>query len=144
MENRAKLTPELLVTNLAASLRFWCELLGFMIAYDRPEEGFAYLDLNGAQVMLEQRDDAERQWVTAPLEAPFGRGINFQIMVPKADPILQRLMQAGWPLFLPCEEAWYRVGAVEVGQKQFIVMDPDSYLLRFAEDMGQRPVSSFR
>ena len=47
MEIRAKLVPELLVIDLAASLRFWCELLGFMIAYDRPEEGFAYLDLNG-------------------------------------------------------------------------------------------------
>jgi extradiol dioxygenase family protein len=63
MEYRVKLTPELLVTNIDVSLRFWCDLLGFSVAYGRPEEGFAYLDLNGAQVMLEQRNDTEQQWL---------------------------------------------------------------------------------
>ncbi|WP_244876994.1 VOC family protein [Acidocella facilis] len=37
------------------------------------------------------------------------------------------------------EEAWYRAGEVEVGQRQFLVMDPDGYLLRLAEDIGERP-----
>ena len=37
------LVPELDVSNLAASLRFWCELLGFEVAYDRPAARFAYL-----------------------------------------------------------------------------------------------------
>jgi len=30
------LVPELDVSNLAVSLHFWCELLGFEVAYDRP------------------------------------------------------------------------------------------------------------
>lgn len=56
MFERNKLVPELMVTNLDSSLAFWVSCLGFKIAYQRPEDGFAYLDLNGAQVMLEQID----------------------------------------------------------------------------------------
>ena len=54
MFDRNPLVPELIVTRLGASLAFWIEQLGFAIAYQRAEEGFAYLDLNGAQIMLEQ------------------------------------------------------------------------------------------
>ncbi len=32
----AALTPELSVRDLDVSLRFWCDLLGFTVAYDRP------------------------------------------------------------------------------------------------------------
>jgi len=51
----ASLVPELLVTDLVTSLRFWRDLCGFTVVFDRFDEGFAYLDLNGGQVMLEQR-----------------------------------------------------------------------------------------
>ncbi len=64
----ARLVPELLCTDLARSLSFYVGLCGFRIAYDRPEEGFAYLDLEGAHLMLEEADptdQGERAWWTA-------------------------------------------------------------------------------
>lgn len=76
MENWAKLVPELLVTDFARSLNFWRDLIGFFVEYDRPEDRFAYLDLDGAQIMLEERSTSILQWVAA-LEAPLGRGVNF-------------------------------------------------------------------
>jgi catechol 2,3-dioxygenase-like lactoylglutathione lyase family enzyme len=139
MLKRAPLVPELIVTDLAASLRFWVGLIGFRIAYDRPEARFAYLDLDGSQVMLDQRNPASAQWVTAPLEAPLGRGVNLQIAVPAVEPIVAGLAAAGWPVFAPCEDAWYRAGAVEVGQRQVLVQDPDGYLLRLGASLGERP-----
>jgi hypothetical protein len=39
----AKLVSELLVEDLCESLYFWREALGFEIAYQRPEQKFAYL-----------------------------------------------------------------------------------------------------
>lgn len=138
----ARLTPELLVTDLGRSLHFWVDLIGFRIAYDRPEDGFAYLDLDGAQVMLETRNPASRQWVTGPLEAPLGRGINFEIGVPAVEPIMNRLEAAGWPLYMAVEDKWYRAGEVEVGQRQFLVQDPDGYLLRLGAKLGERPVAA--
>jgi catechol 2,3-dioxygenase-like lactoylglutathione lyase family enzyme len=134
-----RLVPELIVTDLRSSLAFWTTLVGFSIAYERPEEGFAYLDLDGAQVMLEERNGVSRQWLTGDLGEPFGRGINFQIKVPAVDDTIGRLQGAGWPLYMECEEAWYRKGDVEVGQRQFLVQDPDGYLLRLVEGLGERP-----
>ena len=136
---RSKLVPELIVTDLERSLAFWVPLLGFQVAYRRPEEGFAYLDMEGAQVMLEQIN-LDDQWITGRLEAPLGRGINFQIEVADVAPIIERLNHRGWPLFQACEDAWYRAGDVEVGQRQFLVQDPDGYLLRFGERLGEHPL----
>ncbi|MET7243865.1 VOC family protein [Methylobacterium sp. EM32] len=137
---RATLVPELVVTDLAASLRFWVDLIGFRIAYDRPENNFAYLDLDGSQVMLDQYNPSDRRWRTGPMERPFGRGINFQIEVAAVEPVLDRLEAAGWPLFMAVEDAWYRAGTIEVGQRQFLVQDPDGYLLRLGAKLGERPV----
>ncbi|HEY0476960.1 MAG TPA: hypothetical protein VGD37_05520 [Kofleriaceae bacterium] len=36
------------------------------------------------------------------------------------------------------EERWYRRNDHEVGNRQFVVADPDGYLLRFFGDLGQR------
>lgn len=133
----ARLTPELVVTDIKASLRFWRDVCGFNVAFDRPDEGFAYLDLDGAQIMLEERDSS-RSWLTGPMEVPFGRGINFQIVVRSIEPILTSLAAASWRLFLSPEEKWYRTGLVETGVKQFLVQDPDGYLVRFSVNLGQR------
>jgi len=129
------LAPELDVQDLDASLRFWCDLLGFKIAFDRPAARFAYLARGGAQIMLCQHNG---RWLTGVLDRPYGRGVNFQIMVDRLDPILAALDAAQWPLFEEPKEAWYRTGPVEGGQREFLVQDPDGYLVRLAEHLGQR------
>jgi catechol 2,3-dioxygenase-like lactoylglutathione lyase family enzyme len=132
----AVLAPELNVSDLGRSLSFWCDLLGFQRLYDRPMEGFAYLQRERAAVMLEQV--GPHSWLTGELVAPFGRGVNLQIMTASLEPILRSLAEATWPLFRAPEERWYRTGHTESGQRQFLVQDPDGYLLRFAETLGDR------
>ncbi len=129
----APLVPELLVSDLAASLRFWCDLAGFAVAYTRPEEGFAYLDRGGAQVMLEDIRVPGRHWITGPLDKPFGRGVNFEIGVEDATALAAHLKQAGWPIYLPLEDKTYRAGDRDHVVRQFAVQDPDGYLLRFSQ-----------
>jgi len=131
----AKIVPELLVTSFAESRRFYVDLLGFAVLYDRPESKFAYLDLRGAQIMIEQTDDP---WLTGPMEKPFGRGINLQIEVASTEPMLSSLQKANWPLYRELYDAWYRVGDNQTGNRQFLVQDPDGYLLRFFEDLGEK------
>ncbi len=136
----AQLVPELLVADIVASRRFYCEILGFDVAYERPENKFLYLDREGAQIMLAQlAEEPGEDWLTGPLQPPFGRGIHLEIGVSALDPMLERLKAAAWQLFRPPEEQWYRKDQGEVGQRQFLVQDPDGYLLRFAEDLGERP-----
>jgi catechol 2,3-dioxygenase-like lactoylglutathione lyase family enzyme len=134
----AALVPEFSVANLEVSRRFWCDLLGFRVAYERPENRFAYLERGKAQVML---DEHNGNWDTAALEIPLGRGINFQIFVDSIEPILASLKTAKWPLFRDAHDAWYRAGDYAVGSRQFLVQDPDGYLLRFAQDLGRKPVT---
>jgi catechol 2,3-dioxygenase-like lactoylglutathione lyase family enzyme len=62
-----KLVPELLVSDVAASLAFYVDVIGFRVQYDRPERGFAYLAVGGAELMIEQETDF---WQTAPRERP--------------------------------------------------------------------------
>lgn len=83
-----------------------------------------------------------RTWKTGEFEFPLGRGINFQIQVKSIDPILEKLTQNNIKLFLGVEKKWYRKNNQEVGNKQFLVMDPDGYLLRFVEGLGARPIKS--
>lgn len=52
-----KLVPELIVKDLHKSYQFWVELLGFTVMYQRKEEQFIYLDLDGVQFMLEQQQE---------------------------------------------------------------------------------------
>jgi catechol 2,3-dioxygenase-like lactoylglutathione lyase family enzyme len=136
MSQDPALVPELLVESVAASTDFWCGLCGFGVRYDRPDEGFAYLVLGGAHVMLEQAG-VGRNWLTGPLDRPLGRGINLQIGVPSIEPICSSLRAAGWPLFMEPETKWYRTGDREVGVEQFLVADPDGYLLRFQAAVGR-------
>lgn len=139
-----QLTPELYCRSIHVSLKFYTDVLGFNILYQREEEGFAMLDYQGAHLMLDQLHktapaDTGRTWLTAPLEYPFGRGINLQIMSNEVDALYERVQKARASIFLPIEEKWYRSNNVELGNRQFIVLDPDGYMLRFAQDLGQRP-----
>jgi len=138
---RAKLVPEFICSNFAESLRFYTELLGFRVLYSRPEERFAYLERDGAELMLEQPVSQDRLWPRAELAYPFGRGINFQIQVADAERLHNAILVAGVAVYLPLEERWYRRENDEIGVKQFAIQDPDGYLLRFAEGLGTRPVT---
>jgi catechol 2,3-dioxygenase-like lactoylglutathione lyase family enzyme len=139
---QSPLVPELYVSDIGRSLRFYTGVLGFAVLYDRPEERFAYLIREGAALMLEQPVDPDRTWLAGPLELPYGRGINFQIAVADVDTLHAAARAAGAPLLLPLEERWYRRGDARLGQRQFVVRDPDGYLLRFCQDLGSRPAGS--
>ena len=136
----AKLAPELLVSDFAKSLRFWRDCLGFRVAYDRPEQPFAYLERpEGAQIMLCQRSGA---WETGAMHRPYGRGVMLQVNVSALEPILTALSDAQWPLYAPLREIWRTTGDRESGQREIFVQDPDGYLLMLAEDLGARPIQA--
>lgn len=137
--NHCLLVPELYCTDLQKSLQFYCDVLGFAIDYQRPEDGFAYIVREGARLMLEVINyGSQRTWLPAPLEQPFGRGINLQITVQQVDNLYATVQAAKIPIFWPLEDQWYRVADRYVGNRQFVIQDPDGYFLRFAQDLGSR------
>lgn len=134
----AALVPELVCMDLARSIRFYVDVLGFRIRFERPEDGFAYLEIGAAQLMLEQR--SPESWLAGPLEPPFGRGINLQIEVDALEPIHARIRAAGVALFVEPRTSWYRQDGIEHGQIEMLVQDPDGYLLRLVEILPERPL----
>ena len=137
--NPPPLVPELDVTDLELSLTVYCDVFGFRIHVQRPAERFAYLIRDGVHLMLEEAAGPGRRFNTAPLEHPFGRGMNLQIEVPDVDALYAAVQRAGLEIRIPLEERWYRHDAIERGNRQFVVADPDGYLLRFFTGLGQRP-----
>jgi len=135
-----RLVPELYCRDFGVSFAFYRDVLGFRARYERPEDRFAYLDREGAEMMLEEvTADHDFTWLTGPLETPFGRGINFQIEVADLEGLLGSISCNGTKLRREPWEKWYRAGDRDVGQRQFLVQDPDGYLLRFSQRLGTRP-----
>lgn len=142
------LTPELCCSNIKTSLPFYTDVLGFSIQYQRKEDGFAMLERQGARIMLDEiskdsPNGTKRTWISGELEAPFGRGINLEIKTDRIDDLYDRIQQSNTHIFLSIEEKWYRAGDVELGIRQFIVMDPDGYMLRFSQDIGERKIGVY-
>ncbi|MDD3029896.1 MAG: VOC family protein [Alphaproteobacteria bacterium] len=130
------LIPELLCSDFEASLHFYRTVLGFKVLYRRKAEGFAMLERQGAQLMLDRNRPGN--WVSARLRQPYGRGLNLQIKTRSVRRLYASLQKKKAKIFLPLEDAWYRADKVFLGCRQFIVSDPDGYLLRFYEDLGVR------
>lgn len=133
------LVPELDVSDLDGSLSVYIDVLGFDCYVSRPEERFAYLIRDGVHLMLEEATGPGRRFRTAPLERPFGRGMNLQIEVADVDALYARVQQAGLTVVIALEERWYRQDNTEAGHRQFVMADPDGYLLRFFRNLGRRP-----
>ena len=128
--------PELSVTNLENSLNFY-KNAGFIKEYDRPENKFAFISLGEIQFMLQEISDTDK-WDVAPLSYPFGNGINFQLEVENIDKIYNSFKNSNYKITFDIEENWYRQDNRLLGNKEFLIQDPDGYLLRFSEDLGEK------
>ena len=127
-----KLIPELLVSNLKLSLEFYIKIAGFRIEYSRERPAFSFLSREGSQLMLEEIEPKD-SWITDKLERPFGRGVNFQIEVSDADSLYKTFKNTAVRFFRNLEESTYKVDQGTVRLKQFVIFDPDGYLLRFSQ-----------
>ena len=126
------LVPELVSSDIARSRRFYVETLGFTVLFERPEARFLYLTREGAEVMIEE--PMGRTFVVGELEQPYGRGMNLMLRTTNIDALYERVTVSGATVPCPMEEATYRVDNAVVRQRQFVVQDPDGYLLRFYTD----------
>lgn len=135
-----QMIPEFDVFNLEESLRFYIDLLGFSKVYDRKEDKFAFLQLEKVQLMIQEVDIENNKWGTGKIEYPLGIGINFQIDVTNIDEIYNRIKEAGYKLFVEMEDHWYRKDNILMGCREFLVQDPNGYLLRFSQDLEKKEV----
>jgi catechol 2,3-dioxygenase-like lactoylglutathione lyase family enzyme len=134
----AAMAIELIVSNYEKSLAFWTGPMGFKICYTRPALKFAYLQHpDGAQMMFYERDG---DWETGPLETPFGRGAILQIGVSNIETAYAAIVSGQVPLYVDLRERWRHWGDREGCQKEFLVQDPDGYLVMVNQKIGERSI----
>ena len=121
--------PEFMVSNIEQSRSFYCDLLGFTIEYERPEENILFLSLEDCQLMLEEGTEDE----LAELTYPFGRGVNISFGIKDVPTLYQKAIEANYPIYRPLTKREFRVGEQYIYPHEFAVLDPDGYFLRFSE-----------
>ena len=131
-----KLIPELSVSNLENSLNFY-KTAGFNLEYERPENKFAFIALGEIQFMLQELTASDK-WDIGKLTYPFGNGINFQLEIENIDTIYNAFKENNYKITFDIEENWYRQDDKLLGNREFLIQDPDGYLLRFSEDLGEK------
>ena len=112
---------------IKASIDFYTSL-GFNIVYERAQDKFCFLQLEDNQIMIEQIND---NWNTAKLEYPFGRGINISMSVKDIDKFYEEVKNKNIKIFMKLKVNKYVVNDVIYEDKEFLIQDPDGYLLRF-------------
>lgn len=122
-----KLIPELSVTDIEKSKEFYIKL-GFRVLYERKKDKFAFLELEGNQIMIEQIND---NWNTGKLEYPFGRGINISMSIDNVIEYYNKLVYNNIKMYKDLMLNKYRVDDYEYEDIEFLIQGPDGYLLRF-------------
>ena len=121
------LIPELSVSNIELSKKFYLDL-GFEVKYERKENKFCFLQLEKNQIMIEEQND---NWNTGKMEYPYGRGINISMVVSNVENMYTKLKEKNIEFFKKLEIHEYRINDEISFDKEFLIQDPDGYLLRF-------------
>ena len=123
-----KMIPELSVFDINKTKKFYSRL-GFKIEYERNDERFVFVSFQGSQFMFEQiHDDG---WNTGELTYPLGRGVNFSIAVDDIENLYTLVKSKRLEIYKKLTKSVYLVNGIEEIQMEFLIQDPNGYLLRF-------------
>lgn len=78
--------------------------------------------------MIEEIND---NWNTGTLEYPFGRGINISMSLRDIDKYYNKIEENNIKIFEKLKINKYQVDDRTYEDKEFLILDPDGYLLRF-------------
>ena len=123
-----KMIPELSVFDIEQTKRFYNDL-GFRIEYERPEEKFVFMSFQDSQFMFEQIHN--NGWNIDELIYPLGRGINFSIAVDDIEGLYKLVKTLNLEIYRELNRSIYKVNGTEETQTEFLIQDPNGYLLRF-------------
>lgn len=122
-----KLTPNLVVADVARSIAFYRDVLGMSLTRTVPDEGpfvFASLDNGPVEIFLNALDAAAAEYPAFKAQ-PIG-GTLTQFIEVKDIRSVWAALQGKVTIVFPLEKKWY-------GVTEFAISDPDGYLITFAE-----------
>ncbi len=127
-------TANMLTDDMDASLKFYCEVLGFEMVMSVPEQGpfdWCMLHLESVEVMLQTRKSmAEELALFQDMEN--GGALGFYIKVDDVHAMAKKLRAANVEVTKDINTTFY-------GATEFTIKDPNGFILTFAE-MDEPPV----
>jgi catechol 2,3-dioxygenase-like lactoylglutathione lyase family enzyme len=120
-------TPNLFVSDIARSLAFYRDVLGFTVSTTVPEAPpfvFAWLQRDGVAVFLNDTAAALRESPELGVQAGHS-GVSLFIQM-EGIKDLWALVRTQTPVVMALKDQWY-------GMTEFTIRDPDGYLVTFAE-----------
>jgi len=122
-----KLTPNLIVSDVARSVAFYRDVLGFTVQQTVPEYApfvFAIMVSGSVEIFLNAADTAVQEY-PAFKDRPIGGTLTLFVEVQGVrrahDEIRSKVV-----IVMPLEEKWY-------GMTEFAFLDPDGYVITYAE-----------
>jgi lactoylglutathione lyase len=120
----SKVTANLMARDIAASLKFYQQTLGLERQITVPEhEPFVFVAVGAGniEIFLNKNEGPA---------APIAGGISLYIEVAGLEQLLSRVTEHQVKIEIPLNETFY-------GMREFAVLDPDGYLLIFAERISK-------
>ena len=127
-----KLTPNLVVRDVAAAVDFYSSVLGFQRVISVPEQAlFVFASVVNGNVEIFFNDAKAVGEDYPPLVAgPIGGTMTMFIEVEGIEEILQRVQKAGAKVVMPLKTQFY-------GMREFAFEDPEGWTVTIAEKVTQ-------
>lgn len=93
-----------------------------------PENKFCFIQLENNQIMIEENNN---NWNVGKMEYPYGNGINISMSVNNVENLYEQLKAKDIKFFIDFNMNEDRVDNKLFQDKEFLLQDPDGYLLRF-------------
>ncbi len=122
-----KLTPNLVVRSVEASLKFYREVLGLETGMTVPEQApyvFASVTNGAVEVFFNEQKVVAAEY--PKLAATIGASLTLYMEVDSLQDVLDRVKKAGAKISMPVTEQFY-------GMKEFAFEDGDGYTITIAE-----------
>ncbi len=125
-----KLTPNLVVRNVEASLKFYREVLGLEVAITVPEQSpYVFASVSNGVVEIFFNDQKIVAAEYPKLAANIGASLTLYMEVDSLQAVLDRVQKAGTKISMPVTEQFY-------GMKEFAFEDADGYTITIAQKVG--------
>ena len=131
MPHFRKLTPNLLVADVSRSLAFYVDVLGFSQGMTVPDAApfvFGSVTANTVEIFFNEAGTAVKEYPSLA-GRPIGASGTMFIEMDDVDAYHAALL-GKVTIVMPLVTQWY-------GLKEFAIVDPDGYLITFAERVQQ-------
>ncbi len=126
-----KLTPNLVVCNVEASMEFYCRVLGFQRGQTVPEHAPYVFGIvtNGPVEVFFNDQKAVAADHPALGNRPVGGALTLYIEVQGIESLFKTVQQHGAKITMPMKDQFY-------GMREFGMEDPEGWEITFAERVG--------